>query len=56
MSINYSPDSVCRGCKKPVDAKSAYFCPVCGDRLCADCAKKTDGACRRCFSPLERFC
>lgn len=55
MSIDYSPAAACRGCKKSVDAKNAYFCPTCGDCICADCAKKNNGVCRRCFSPLERF-
>lgn len=50
MSIDYSPAAACRGCKKSVDAKSAYFCPTCGDCICADCAKKNNGVCRRCFS------
>lgn len=48
MSIDYSPAAACRGCKKSVDAKSAYFCPTCGDCICADCAKEK----QRRLSPL----
>lgn len=55
MSIDYSPAAACRGCKKSVDAKSAYFCPTCGDCICADCAKKTTASVAAVFPPLERF-
>lgn len=48
MSIDYSPAAACRGCKKSVDAKSAYFCPTCGDCICAGLRKEK----QRRLSPL----
>ena len=39
----------CPHCNKPVSGKTAYYCPDCFHAVCPDCAKKSDGVCRRCF-------
>ncbi len=46
----------CRGCGKPLDKRTGYCCPTCGERVCGECARAQRGICRRCFSPLDRFC
>lgn len=45
----------CRSCGKPLNAKNACRCPQCGEQLCADCARKENGVCRRCFTPMDRL-
>lgn len=48
--------AICRNCGKPIDPRTARCCPSCGECLCESCARAQAGICRRCFSPLDRFC
>ncbi len=51
-----SLSGLCRGCGKPLDRSRTHYCPSCGESVCPECARRNGGVCRRCFTPLERFC
>ncbi|MBQ8374557.1 MAG: hypothetical protein IJX98_03150 [Clostridia bacterium] len=43
----------CALCGNQFNGVTGYACPVCGDLLCAACAKRSDGSCRECREDLE---
>ncbi len=43
---------VCPNCRKPLDIPSQIVCPKCGRGVCAECFRKEDRMCTKCYDMI----